>query len=605
MKLLGYLVNQKATAVVLCSLLSYTTGTSAGALPIYRRHSQLGVSTTSSSSLSVVLSFSCLLVSPLLFWPIKEATALSSYASWFGFGGSEPVDQPKEEQEKKTGNSNGVAKEKEKSPSTKAKASASSEEAATVGNNAEEKEQEQDAKLPPPPDGMARLSDANNLLFPLVGMGMGGLHADDVAILLEGAPEQIDNVPLMIDTSHKSGTEADVARGILAREAKLGPLLTLTLPSPSKTTMNRRTYHIVTKVWYTHLGYERTKLSVMESLRHLKPVLNKPDANNAPTQFEVRITMLLHWPKCRDDFEWTECQAEEAALPNDVKVYPSPLAQPNKAYLDSWRALEDLFSQGRLDAIGISNFEVADLKTLLRTAKIQPHIHQMSIWSMYHEPELMDTMRNASTSMVYQAYNVMQVFQRQGADAPGAYRFMWELGQVNGGFAPHTMGLASMIQRHISVIPSTRNWDHLNENAVGHLLQIPTLNDADTQLVYDAIGCLIDQQDNEYFRDFSHMRHEEEELDHYREKERRETVETRFVNRVNRPVQLFLFDPHTGERHPQTRDVPPGHEATLRSHRDQIFHAYELGADIRNDRPLKEFQVRGDPGQTETFHVEL
>jgi hypothetical protein len=268
----------------------------------------------------------------------------------------------------------------------------------------------------------------------------------------------------------------------------------------------------------------------MVSLRHLVPVL-KPDEANTPTQFKVRITMLLHWPKCRDDFEWMECQAEEAALPNDVKLYyPSPLATP-KAYLDSWRALEDLLSQGRLDAIGISNFEVADLKTLLRTAKIQPHIHQISIWSIYHEPALMSVMRTA-TSMVYQAYNVMQLFE-QGADAPGAYRFMWELGQVNGGHSAHTMGLAWMIQNHISVIPSTRNWDHLNENSVGRLLQIPTLNDVDAQLVYDAIGCLMDQQDNDYFREFSRTRHQKEELDHYREKERRETVETIFVNRVN------------------------------------------------------------------------
>jgi diketogulonate reductase-like aldo/keto reductase len=534
---------------------------SAGALRIY--HHSIGV-TSSSSSASIVLSLSCL-VSPLLFWPMKEATAVSIASA---FGSRETAEQQKEE-EKKTGNSD--------PPMATA---ARSEGAATAGIDAETKKQDAEL-LPPPPEGMSRFPDANNLLFPLVGVGMGDLHADDVAILLEGAPEQIDNVPLMIDTSHKSGTEADVARGILAREAKLGQL-------PSK--MNR-TYHIVTKVWYTHLGYERTKLSVMASLRHLKPVL-KPDAKNAPTQFKIRITMLLHWPKCRDDLEWMECQAEEAALPNDVKMYPSPLAKP-KAYLDSWRALEDLFSQGRLDAIGISNFEVADLKTLLRTAKIQPHIHQINMWSMYHEPDLMSVMRNA-TSMVYQAYNIMQVFE-QGADAPGAYRFMWELGQVNGEHSPHSMGLAWMIQNHISVIPSTRNWDHFNENSIGRLLQIPALNVVDAQLVSDAIGCLLDKQDNDYFREFSHIRHE---------KERRETVETIFVNRVNHDIQLFWVDPNTNERHPQTREVPPGHEAILHSHRDHIFHAYEVGVDMSTP-PLKEFQVRGGPGQTETFQVEL
>jgi diketogulonate reductase-like aldo/keto reductase len=551
MKLRGLLEHHKAAAV-LGWLLSYTIGLSAGALPIYN-HS-IGVK---SSFSSVVLSLSC-----MVFWP----TAFSISSAF--------AEQSKEEAEKKTGN-------------TKATAAVGIDGAATGGNAAAQK---QDVELPLPQKGMARFPGAKKMLFPLVGMGMGNLHANDVAFLLEGAPEQMDNLPLMIDTSHKSGTEADVAKGILAREVKLGPL-------PSNI---QRAYHIVTKVWYTHLGYERTKLSVVESLRELKPVL-KPDDVNTPTKFKVRITMLLHWPKCRDDFAWMECQAEEVALPNEVKQYPSPLAKP-KAFLDSWRALEELFIQGRLDAIGISNFEVADLKSLLETAKIQPHIHQISLWSMYHDPELMDLMRNA-TSMVYQVYNVMQVFG-QGSDALGAYRFMWELGKINGGYAPHTMGLAWMMQHHISVIPSTRDWDHLEENTVGHLLQIPTLNSADAQLVGDAIGCLMNQQDNAYFREFSHNIHEKEDLDQYREKERRETVETRFVNRASHPIQLFWVDPKTGERHPRAGEIPPGHEVMIRSHRDHVFHAYESGGDM-NRPPLKEFQIRGGPGEKETFDVEL
>jgi diketogulonate reductase-like aldo/keto reductase len=596
MKLRGLLpVHQKSAAAVALGwlqLFSYMIGPSyAGSF------SPIG--TVASSTLSVSLSFTA--ASCLLFWPMKEATAFSISSAF----GSEPVDpSPKEEEKKnvKTGNSDttrdsAYAKNSPYPAShTKSKANTAVRSdtgavSSTGAAAAAQEREQQEKQLPPPPDGMTRFRHANQLLFPLVGVGIGNLHANDVAILLEGAPEQVDNLPLMIDTSHKSGTEAAVARGILAREAMLGPL-----PSNMK-----RTYHIVTKVWYTHLGYERTKLSVAESLRSLKSVL-QPDSNN-PTEFKIRLTMLLHWPRCRDDFEWMECQAEEAALPHDVKQYPSPLTRPNKAYLDSWRALEEFFVQGRLDAIGVSNFEVSDMKPLLETAKIQPHLHQISSWSMYNEPDLMYLMRNA-TSMVYQVNNVMQVFG-QGATAPGAYRFMWELGQVNGGYAPHIMGLAWMMQHHISVIPSTRNWDHLEENSVAHLLQVPTLNSVDARLVRDAIGCLIDQEDNDYFREFSHIRQEKEELDQYREKERRETVETRFVNRVNRPVQLWWVDPETGERHPQGGEVSPGHEAMVRSHRDHIFLVYEAGADTMNHRPLQEFQVRRGPGEMETFHVEL
>ena len=75
-----------------------------------------------------------------------------------------------------------------------------------------------------------------------------------------------------------------------------------------------RGLHVVTKVWYTHLGYGRTKLAVEEMLAGLNGC--------------CEVTMLIHWPRCRDDISWMHCEEEEAYLPQRVKdAGPPPCLQ--------------------------------------------------------------------------------------------------------------------------------------------------------------------------------------------------------------------------------------------------------------------------------------
>jgi len=438
------------------------------------------------------------------------------------------------------------------------------------------------------PKGMTRLDKANNLLFPLVGLGVGNLHPNDVSPMIEMAPEQLDNTPLMLDTSHKSGTEEEVAKGILAREKALGPL-----PSNLK-----RTYHVITKVWYTYLGYERTKISVLESMRNLKSVL-KP-ASNLPTQFNVKLTILLHWPKCYEEIEWMDCEDEENSLPSEVKRYKSPLSNP-EAYLDSWRALEELFIKKRLDAIGISNFGASELEKLLENATVTPHIHQMNLWTLFHNQAL-TTLMQQNTTMVYQVYNVMSLFGN-AVEAPGAYRFLWELGRVNGGVDPITAGLAWFLQHHISVIPRTTNFEHLKQNSIESLLKVTKYNDADDSLTYEAMQSLMDGADSEFFHNFAIEQHQKEDYQRLKVKELSETVETKFVNRHDKPVQVFWLDVDNEELHPQAGRIRPGGELVIQSHENQVFHAYEAGS--INDNTFKEFRIKRSAGETEIFHIEL
>lgn len=44
---------------------------------------------------------------------------------------------------------------------------------------------------------------------------------------------------------------------------------------------------------------------------------------------------------------------------------------------DTWRALEDFYKAGKARAIGISNYCAADIDTLLETATVTPHLHQV------------------------------------------------------------------------------------------------------------------------------------------------------------------------------------------------------------------------------------
>jgi diketogulonate reductase-like aldo/keto reductase len=61
--------------------------------------------------------------------------------------------------------------------------------------------------------------------------------------------------------------------------------------------------------------------------------------------------------------------------------FPAPLQDPHGDYragnAEVWRAIEELYAAGRVQAIGVSNFSVEDIEALLKTAKVAPHVNQI------------------------------------------------------------------------------------------------------------------------------------------------------------------------------------------------------------------------------------
>lgn len=99
----------------------------------------------------------------------------------------------------------------------------------------------------------------------------------------------------------------------------------------AKSGVSREQIFLTTKVWVEHYGYDEARKSVLESMRKLKT--NYIDL------------VLLH--------------------------------QPFSDYCGAWRALEDLYAEGVVKAIGVSNFYPDRLVDICSFARIKPMVNQV------------------------------------------------------------------------------------------------------------------------------------------------------------------------------------------------------------------------------------
>jgi len=118
-----------------------------------------------------------------------------------------------------------------------------------------------------------------------------------------------------IDTASFYGNEDGVGEGI------------------KESNIDRNEIFLTTKVWNDDHGYDNTINAFEKSLKKLR--VNYIDL------------YLIHWP--------------------------------TKLNSDTWRALEDLYNQGKVKAIGVCNFKENHIEDLKKTAKIMPMINQIEI----------------------------------------------------------------------------------------------------------------------------------------------------------------------------------------------------------------------------------
>jgi diketogulonate reductase-like aldo/keto reductase len=106
----------------------------------------------------------------------------------------------------------------------------------------------------------------------------------------------------------------------------------------------REKIFLVSKVWNSDQGYENTLKSFKTSIKKLKT--------------DYLDSYLIHWPQSL-----------------------------NK---ETWKALEKLYKEGYVRAIGVSNFTSNHLKDLMESAEIMPSINQLEFHPKLVQTELME-----------------------------------------------------------------------------------------------------------------------------------------------------------------------------------------------------------------------
>lgn len=412
-------------------------------------------------------------------------------------------------------------------------------------------------------DGVPLVALANNNKIPLIGFGVGNLQRELTPSMISEAMQEDKRIRL-IDTSHASNNENLVTEGILrgATRMQLAP-------------GEKVQVHVVTKVWYTHLGYERTKLSVEESIKEFQPLL---DSN----KIDLKLHVLLHWPRCFDNISWMQCQKEEEQLPQYVKdAGPNPYETADTAWKESWKALEDMYLSDKypISSIGVSNFHVHDLESMEPFARIHPHILQVNIWSLLYDADLIDYCHKHRIHV--QVYNAMHGTVMAPENAPRAYHHIQKVAaevskQMDGEpVTPAQIILAWLIQHGVSVIPRTSKKSRLEENSVISLTQIPALTDHQVETIAHAVEAYLSGDDLEQDIHVSVSFHA-----------------------VNKDILIFWLGHLDEVRVAHVKKGESFHETTYPNHK---FRTY----DASNKDIFVDHEISTAFGEHEDIHVEL
>jgi diketogulonate reductase-like aldo/keto reductase len=348
-------------------------------------------------------------------------------------------------------------------------------------------------------DGVLMAVLSNNNRLPLIGLGVGNLPSKYVSRVISHGLNEEHSIRL-IDTSHIDDNEEMVVKGILHGIKVLEDNV-----KRNKKRMRKVQVHVLTKVWYTHLGYERTKLAVEETIKNFAPVINHK-------YIDFKLHVLLHWPRCYDTIPWMDCEKEEAQLPEHVKtIGPDPTLARDTAWKDSWKLLEDMYLSEKypvMESIGVSNFHLGDLQHLESFARIHPHILQMNVWSLVNDEPLVHFCHTHRIHI--QVYNALAEMEPE--KTPNAYHHVQKVGyELSASLqklyghdedrfedwyvTPTQVVLAWLIQHGVSVIPRTKRVVHVTENAA--VPRIPLLDDTQVDTVMHAIDSFLTSNDME------------------------------------------------------------------------------------------------------------
>ncbi|MFC5532608.1 aldo/keto reductase [Cohnella yongneupensis] len=162
------------------------------------------------------------------------------------------------------------------------------------------------------------------------GLGLGVFKVEEGETLVQAVKTAIAHGYRSIDTAAIYQNERSVGQGI--KEAL------------SESGLRRDDLFVTSKVWNADLGYDATLAAYQGSLDKLG--------------LDYLDLYLIHWP---------------------VKG----------KYKEAWRALETIYQEGRVKAIGVSNFQIHHLEDVMQDARIKPMVNQVEFHPHLTQKELL------------------------------------------------------------------------------------------------------------------------------------------------------------------------------------------------------------------------
>jgi diketogulonate reductase-like aldo/keto reductase len=100
---------------------------------------------------------------------------------------------------------------------------------------------------------------------------------------------------------------------------------------------------------------------------------------------------------------WEKATAKLGVERLDLLILHQPAVDRFEKTLDAYRALEELLADGRVRAIGVSNFTPAHLETLLAETDVVPAVNQVELHPYFAQPALQAA--DAASGIVTQAWS--------------------------------------------------------------------------------------------------------------------------------------------------------------------------------------------------------
>ena len=173
----------------------------------------------------------------------------------------------------------------------------------------------------------------NGILMPEIGFGTWKAPTGKVTV--EAVKAAIECGYTHIDCAAIYGNEKEVGLGI------------------KESNVDRKNLFITSKLWNDVRGYQETIDAFNQTLSDL--------------QLDYLDLYLIHWPR-------------------PVKYHDNYIEKN----IESWKAMEDLYKQGKIKAIGVSNFKVHHMEEIMKNCEIKPMVNQIEFHPSCLEKEIRD-----------------------------------------------------------------------------------------------------------------------------------------------------------------------------------------------------------------------